>query len=48
MWFGEEFAGLFVIAVGPPIHAGKEATVVLGHDHRSDRLAVLKTYVERG
>jgi hypothetical protein len=29
--FGDTFAGYYVAAVGPPIHADKDATVVLAH-----------------
>lgn len=27
---------MYVAAIGPPIHEGKDATIVLKHDHRPD------------
>ena len=35
---GFEFKGLHVVALGPPIHDGKDATVVLGSEHRPGRM----------
>jgi hypothetical protein len=29
--FGDTFAGYHIVAVGPPIHSGKDVTVVLAH-----------------
>ncbi len=41
--FGESFADLYVTAVGPGIHRGRE-TVVLSHESRPDRQRDLKTF----
>jgi hypothetical protein len=32
--FGDTFAGYYVAAVGPPVHPGKDVTVVLAHGRR--------------
>ena len=32
--FGPTFADYHIVAVGPPIHPGKDATVVLAHNTR--------------
>jgi hypothetical protein len=42
---GSGFEGLYVVAVGPPLHEGKDATVVLAHEHRPERMQELKNLV---
>jgi hypothetical protein len=32
--FGDAFEGLYIAAVGPPIHDSKDVTVVLAHGNR--------------
>lgn len=46
-WFGKGFEGLYVVAVGAPIHPGKDATVVLAHESRPELAQGLKAYVDR-
>jgi hypothetical protein len=46
-WLGEEFRGMYVVAVGPPIHEGKDATVVLGAEYRPELAQGLKRFVDR-
>lgn len=41
---GSEFKGLHVVALGPPIHEGKDLTVVLASEHRPDRMQELKAF----
>ena len=41
---GEDFEGLYVVAVGPPIHKGRKATVVVAHEHRRDRMQELERF----
>jgi len=41
---GFEFKGLQVVALGPPIHDGKDATVVLASAHRPDQMKELKRF----
>ena len=41
---GFEFKGLHVVALGPPIHEGKDATVVLGSEHRPERMRKLQRF----
>jgi hypothetical protein len=41
---GDSFEGLYVVTVGPPIHDGQDATVVLAHEHRPDRMQELKAF----
>lgn len=42
-WFGDQFAGLFVTAVGPGIHGGRR-TVVLSTESRPDRQPEIKAF----
>jgi hypothetical protein len=44
---GMEFKGLYVVAFGPPIHGGKEETVVLASEHRPDRMQAIKSFFGR-
>ena len=41
---GSEFKGLYVAAVGPPIHEGKDVVVVLASEHRPNRMQELKAF----
>lgn len=41
---GFEFKGLLVVALGPPIHDGKDATVVLASQHRLERMKELERF----
>lgn len=41
---GFEFKGLHVVALGPPIHEGKDATIVLGSEHRPERMRELQRF----
>jgi hypothetical protein len=41
---GIEFKGLHVVALGPPIHEGKDKTVVLASEHRPDRMQEIKRF----
>jgi hypothetical protein len=40
---GFEFKGLHVVALGPPIRSGKDATVVLASDGRPERMTELES-----
>lgn len=33
-WLGTAYEGLYVVAVAPPVHGGRAATVVLAHSAR--------------
>jgi hypothetical protein len=46
-WFGSDYAGLYVVAVGPPIRPSKKAKVVLATESRPDRMTELKAYFAR-
>jgi hypothetical protein len=41
---GFEFQDLHVVAIGPPIHDGKDATIVLASEHRHGQMQELKTF----
>jgi hypothetical protein len=41
---GMEFKGLHVVALGPPIHEGKDKTVVLAAEARPEMMQELKTF----
>jgi hypothetical protein len=43
---GQDFEGLYVVAVGPGIHEGRQ-TVVLGHEARPERMQELKAFFAR-
>jgi hypothetical protein len=45
---GFEFKGLHVVALGPPIHDGKDATVVLASEHRLERMTELRRFAAHG
>ena len=44
---GFEFKGLRVVALGPPIRDGKDATVVLASEQRAERMTELKRFFAR-
>ena len=44
---GFEFKGLRVVALGPPIRGGKDATVVLASEQRAERMTELKRFFAR-
>jgi len=44
---GDSFHGLYVVAVGPPVHEGKDATVVLAHERRPEYMQELKAFFGR-
>jgi hypothetical protein len=41
---GIEFKGLHVVALGPPIHEGRDKTVVLATEARPETMQELKTF----
>jgi len=41
---GFEFKGLHVVALGPPIQEGKDATIVLGSEHRPEQMRNLQRF----
>jgi hypothetical protein len=41
---GFEFRGLHVVALGPPLHDGKDATVVLASEQSPERMQELKRF----
>ena len=41
---GLEFKGLDVVALGPPIHDGNDATIVLGSERRPERTSELQRF----
>jgi hypothetical protein len=41
---GIEFKGLHVVAFGPPIHEGRDKTVVLAAEARPEMMQDLKTF----
>lgn len=45
-WFGADYTGLYVTAVGPGIHEGR-VTVVLSHERRPEMQQEIKAYVRR-
>lgn len=44
---GFEFKGLRVVALGPPIRDGKDATVVLAPERRAERMTELTRFFAR-
>jgi hypothetical protein len=43
---GFEFKGLHVVAIGPPIRDGKDATIVLASERRPERMKELTRFFE--
>ena len=41
---GLEFKGLDVVALGPPIHDGNDATIVLGSERPPERMTELQRF----
>jgi hypothetical protein len=41
---GIEFKGLHVVALGPPIHEGRDKTIVLAAEARLEMMQELKTF----
>ena len=41
---GFEFKGLHVVALGPPIHEGKDAAIVLGSERRPEQITELQRF----
>ena len=44
---GFEFKGLYIVAIGPPIRDGKDATIVLASERRPERMKELTRFFER-
>jgi hypothetical protein len=44
---GMEFKDLYVVAVGPPIHEGRDKTIVLAAEARPERMQELKSFFSR-
>jgi hypothetical protein len=44
---GLDFRGLYVVALGPPIHDGKDKTVVLAAEARPEMMQKLKSFFSR-